>query len=816
MKLALLELEQFRKFDRRVRVAGIADGLNLLVGPNEMGKSTLFAALQAVLFERHRSQAQTVKSFQPAGHEGAAPQVALEFTMDDGRYRIEKRFLRRPDAELTLPDGRPLRGEAAEEALEGLLGGGADAGQGIRGLLWVGQGRSFAPPELTADARSVLQAALDLELGEMLSGDQGAALIQAVEQALQELVYKAGGPRGRYRDADDARQAAQLAVAELVAKRAELERDLDELESVGAELERLRVEERDRREEIELTDLTAQRERRKLHDAEVREAEAARQATRHELAQTAAELARREGLHQAQAASEAERAAAAEAAAAGAEAAAVVEQQAAEQQARVERLQATLDQAESHRRGLQRLAEAIRQRDAGGAALQAAASEVELELDPAALDRVRVAGERLAEPQRRLRIVDPLEIAIARIGRIRIRPVITDRRRLQSSIKDAERRIARELEVLGLRPPAARARQLELALATDLAWTGRRGDLDAGAGKTPAWPEAAAVEAACAEGERQIDALAAQLRPARRERDGLIDARHRTAAAHGQSTARLAQAERRLEELRAELAGAELAAEEAVLTERSATLQRALAVAEHRLQQLQAQTPAPSLAALDERIAALSTARARRAGLLREREIAFERLKERVEVLAGGGLDERLAGARRRLEELERQCAGYRREAEALALLLRVLKEAERAAKERYALPVLNRLRPYLEALFPGADLSLDEGLRIAAVARAGAPEPFERLSAGTREQIAVLTRLAFAELLADQGLPATVVLDDALVFSDDRRIEQMFAILATAATRLQIIVLTCRERLFEGLPARRLRLEELQAVTTS
>ena len=89
MKLALLELEQFRKFDRRVRVAGMADGLNLLVGPNEMGKSTLFAALQAVLFERHRSQAQAVRSFQPAGHEGAAPQVALEFTLEGGRYRIE-------------------------------------------------------------------------------------------------------------------------------------------------------------------------------------------------------------------------------------------------------------------------------------------------------------------------------------------------------------------------------------------------------------------------------------------------------------------------------------------------------------------------------------------------------------------------------------------------------------------------------------------------------------------------------------------------------------------------------------------------------
>ena len=116
MKLRALELEQFRKFGQALCVAGMADGLNLIVGPNEMGKSTVFAALQAVLFERHRSQAQAVRSFQPAGHEGASPRVALGFEIDGRPYRIEKRFLRRASAELALPDGRHLHGDAAEEA----------------------------------------------------------------------------------------------------------------------------------------------------------------------------------------------------------------------------------------------------------------------------------------------------------------------------------------------------------------------------------------------------------------------------------------------------------------------------------------------------------------------------------------------------------------------------------------------------------------------------------------------------------------------------------------------------------------------------
>ncbi|HLT03099.1 MAG TPA: hypothetical protein VK001_13010, partial [Geminicoccaceae bacterium] len=171
----------------------------------------------------------------------------------------------------------------------------------------------------------------------------------------------------------------------------------------------------------------------------------------------------------------------------------------------------------------------------------------------------------------------------------------------------------------------------------------------------------------------------------------------------------------------------------------------------------------------------------------------------------------RLAIARRRFDELERECAKYRGEVEALELLLRVLRDAERDAKERYLGPLVRRIRPYLEALFPGADLEVDESFRITAISRRSRPEPLERLSDGTREQIAILVRLALAELLADQGRPAVVVLDDALVFSDDQRIEQMFQILARAGQKLQILVLTCRERVFQGLPATRLRLEQVQ-----
>ena len=116
-----------------------------------------------------------------------------------------------------------------------------------------------------------------------------------------------------------------------------------------------------------------------------------------------------------------------------------------------------------------------------------------------------------------------------------------------------------------------------------------------------------------------------------------------------------------------------------------------------------------------------------------------------------------------------------------------------------------------MQLLFPGAEITIDENLHIVGVVRDGGyEEAFGHLSMGTQEQIAVLVRLAFAEMLVEQKHPATVVLDDALVFSDDRRMGRMFDILNMVAERVQIIVFTCREQLFEGVGGRHLSFEKI------
>ena len=81
-----------------------------------------------------------------------------------------------------------------------------------------------------------------------------------------------------------------------------------------------------------------------------------------------------------------------------------------------------------------------------------------------------------------------------------------------------------------------------------------------------------------------------------------------------------------------------------------------------------------------------------------------------------------------------------------------------------------------------------------------------ETLSGGTQEQIAILTRLAFARLFARQGRRMPIVLDDALVYSDDDRIIKMFTALTRVAAGQQILVFSCRQLAFQDLGGERPR----------
>jgi uncharacterized protein YhaN len=192
-------------------------------------------------------------------------------------------------------------------------------------------------------------------------------------------------------------------------------------------------------------------------------------------------------------------------------------------------------------------------------------------------------------------------------------------------------------------------------------------------------------------------------------------------------------------------------------------------------------------------------------------------LRARIAQEGGHGLDEQIEAARRERDSLQLEHDGFIRDTKILNLLLDTLTNAERETKERYLAPVIRRVTPYLRSLFPGADIACDDALRVTGLTRdAGGAEDFERLSDGTQEQIAVLSRLAFAEMLIDQGKPAMVILDDALAYSDADRMERMFDILTQASAKTQILVLTCREDLFSRLGGNRVELKRADAAVVS
>ena len=149
-------------------------------------------------------------------------------------------------------------------------------------------------------------------------------------------------------------------------------------------------------------------------------------------------------------------------------------------------------------------------------------------------------------------------------------------------------------------------------------------------------------------------------------------------------------------------------------------------------------------------------------------------------------------------------------DAKAWKLLLETLREAEREAKETFLGPVRERLRPYLQMLFPETELRLNEDdLEIVSIRRKGVEEPFASLSIGAREQVAVLTRLALADFLREKGKPVVLILDDPLVNSDGERFRRMRLALRKAAENLQIIVLTWNEARYESLGAKTIRLAD-------
>ena len=460
-------------------------------------------------------------------------------------------------------------------------------------------------------------------------------------------------------------------------------------------------------------------------------------------------------------------------------------------------------------------------------------------MTPDGLSGIEVDGERLTADRLSVQAVEPVAITVPDRGRITVEPAIRDRDALLRQQRDATTALKEVLEGAGAKSVADAddqyARRQKLLGDADLArqevelYAPATSDYEAGARALADYigglrqvlkremneldlqdlPARQEAETALRKTQEQADETRSALATARAALSGPENILGGLQTEIGTLQGRYDESKERLEKLRGQVAKAEEDRSDGELQSAIEAARAALSEQETVIAGLAAQRTDETLPQLKARTGRLERAledRRDKRAKLKER---IAGLKSHVQAAEGAGLDEAIEEKARELELTEEEKGRQDREVQVLGLLLSTLRGAEQEAKEQYLSPVLRRVQPYLQLLFPGAEIRIDENLHITGVVReAGYEEAFNHLSMGTQEQIAVLVRLAFAEMLVEQGYPAAVVLDDALVFSDDRRMGRIFDILNMAAGNVQVIVFTCREQLFEGLGGRQLSLE--------
>ena len=883
MRLRRLAVRHFRKLHGPMLLDQIGDGLTIISGDNEEGKSTLLAALKCALFEHHTVGGAVREAMAPMGT-SLVPEVEVDFLAAGQDWKLRKVF-RRGGVELSVGDQR-LTGDAAEDRLlellrfqrrQGRTEGRAEH-QGLAALFWVDQATSFNGFAALTTGRDRIAAAVADEFDTVVGGADAARLMASIRQRCDRFWTPTFKEKGILKEAGERHAALQAEVAALRARVADMtdreerlarlrdaERHAAEAEAMAQAMRR-RVEARQRLEGIAAMERQSNLaiERLKAGRAILAQAEAAatqRRRCRASLAanvaalrQSARELAElRTTLAAAadlcSAAELAEKQARSAARAAEAEVdhrrrvAHAIDRaldlrrletslaSAREAAADANRLRGQLEANPATERRIIAARDAQRVYDSTTAALTAAATTVELRPAPG---RTAVKDGRTLVGPAALELTDRTTLELQGWGEVVVTPGGADIATRRAALAAASDALAEALSCAG----ASTLAEAEQRGAM-------RGDLARDA-ETARSRMAAAVEAA---GFASIDELVARVNALRAAcaDDQAVDsdptqaatavatevervAMLRHAAEAAQTTLRQAETRAVAARERVALADQEGRRLEAVVTTARTQLEHdeaqrsdtALAASVdaardaclqlegeverlgRELQLADSETITARLTMVEREIDQLEAERIRRQRLIVE-------LESELRAVGEDGLGERLNEQSDCLAQAVTDLRQLRREASAWKKLHETMEQSLRADRQALLAPVSVRLEPWLRRLFGDAAPVLDpQSLVPKGVVRAGVEEPFDSLSVGTREQIAILVRLGVASLLAErEGEPPCLILDDALVYADQERFDIMKTILQRAAKDLQILVLTCRPWDYFGLDACYTRLED-------
>lgn len=869
-----IALENFRKFRAPHEIAGLTGGLNIVIEPNETGKSTLLEAVRAALFLKHGSKTRLIGSFQPTG-DNVGPQVALDFEVGGAAWSLTKKFLKSPSVELSGPTGRQ-QGDAAEQALQTLLG--FETGQqgaafdkalhGALGMLWVPQMDGLTVEAPGGTLRDLIGATLEGEAGALIGSaafDRVRARIEG--QYVTYFTARSGAPTLRLLAAQKRVTTAAEALAEAERREETLEAAFADLDTARRALTALRRELDNDPDAPERADLLAKLEtaRGAAQQLATRKAQASAASSRlagvEDLANRhASALERQAAAQKRRAAAISERTALAAGLAAARTRAAQARNGldialAAREAARAAFASAKAqDSANRHRAGIA----AAHARHAQVLALEArrtplddaiaGAVPVQVLGDLAAAERDVVRHRTLLEADgTRVELIggahavtrdgaalEPGEWTLTRDTRIGLpgggelvlrpsqalagaqdaldgantrRAALLTQWQLESLAQaqartDAAREAQRALETLAIQITAAAPADRDLGLAPGpdalKAFVAAHPIADAEA-ETVARPVAEWE----ADQDRADTAFVRAEAQARQAEDDLRDAeKAETPLAIEEQTAAsdLARATEDLTALAAHADFADLAVILAKARETAAT-------ASVDLQNAEANARAFDEAALARRIETLAARRRAAEDSRVEITTRIIRLETQVESDGGKGLAEHAEHAREEDQAARAALARIEEEAETLRLLRDTLAEAQAETARSITGPVATRAARYVGRILPGGEPAFGDDLGLAILRRAGVDEPCEQLSRGTQEQLAILTRLAFADMLLEEGRPVSLILDDPLVYSDDVRLDAMTDLIVEASERMQVILLTCRERAFRHVEGNRIRM---------
>lgn len=866
MKLRAITLKDVRRFVDPVRIEGIEDGVNVLCAPNEFGKSTVFDALRALFFVPHGSRGKEIGALRP--HAGGAPEISVEIETEAGTFRISKRWFSKPEARVTRAGVLVAQADEAEAWIARLLGTGDG---GPSGLLWVRQGLTGLSDGSTREQQSARDARRDLlssVTGEVETLTGGRRMDAALARCNEELSAYATGT-GRPRAGGPWAEAAQT-VEMLAAERDQLARRVETLQAALVERAQLRRE----LAELEAPEAVADRKARleaavadhqvaMSHAEQASAAEKALQAATLTADRARADLATLRTVRKDIALAvekdadvklqlQSAQAALFEAETALGEATTAHDtaeqgRRHAEDMLRRAQTRTALTAANARRAELEdRLSAARRARQAAETAM----AEASIGPDNAALDQLRALSAalttaRVLRDSTATRVtmryapgqsgsvlagevplahdtVRPIHtetvLHIAGLGDLVVHPGEGPGGR--ADVERAEADLAKALGALGLTSmqDAIRAHGVRKEaqdslnrLRAELAALAPKG-LDDLQHQVAALPGPAADDPSdlpsVDEAETTLQAASARAGELGAAKEVVRERRDRARTTQAEAMVRQEAAVERLTGTRTALDRLAIR-DETELAAQTDSADAACALAAADLQRLSATAPdIRTTEATLRRVQSVEVSARKRIDELRP---AIAALNERISGNSGEAVEERLQETEERLETARAHLVRVEREVKVLRRLQAALEAARSEARDRYFEPIAEELRPLLNLLWPDAELNwADDTLLPQSLIRGGQEEDVDVLSGGTQEQIAFLVRLAFARLLAKDGRHAPVILDDALVFTDDDRIERMFDALHRQAGDLQIIVLSCRQRAFRGLGGTSLQIRSI------